>query len=276
MAVVCMLVDAAQGSIGNLIAIGNKEAAYTTFKRLNFAFSWIVGFCSVALLCLLNPFISTLWGAENVWGISFVLAVASCFYINLSRQLAYYFKISAGLFKQDKYAPLIEAFLNIVISVVLVYLMGPVGVVLGTVISCLLVPFWNIPRILFKEYFKKPFKEYWKDFITYALVTIIIGGVSYFVVSLLPSGGFGWLIVKFAVCALLPNILYLLVYFRKAEFLYFFGMLKKLLSKILHRNQEVKHSDVQDAAQTIVNIDIDLDKDGKQDIVMPVIIDEEE
>lgn len=268
-AIVCMIVDAAQGSIGNLIAVGDKDSAYLTFKRLNFAFSWIVGFCSIALLCMYNPFISFMWGAENIWGFGFVLSVVGCFYINMSRQLAYYFKISAGLFKQDKYAPLIEAFLNLVISILLVYWLGPAGVVLGTLISCLLVPFWNIPRILFKEYFKRPISEYWKDFIKYFVVTIIVGVVTYFMLSVLPTSGFGWLILKFALCAILPNAIYLLIYFRKTEFLYFFDMFKKIVFKLLHKKDFVK-GDISD--NNYINIGVDFDKDGISDVEIPISI----
>lgn len=238
--IIVMVMDSVHGSIGNLIAVNDNNSAFLTFKRLNFLFGWIIGFCSVALLCLYNPFISTMWGKENIWGMGFVIVVVVCFYVNMSRQLPYYFKISAGLFSQDKYAPLIEAGLNIIISVVLAHLLGATGVVLGTLISCLLVPFWNIPRILFKHYFKKSIFEYWSDFVKFTVATIIVAISTYLIVSLIPSGGWVWLICRFAVVAILPNIMFMLLYIKNKEFRYFINMGKGFLKKHITKSKSDK------------------------------------
>lgn len=234
-----VVLDALQGSIGNLIAEKTPAESYVVFKRLYFAFMWLVSFCTIAIGCLSNSFISTMWGAENVWGEYFVLIIVTCFFVNMSRQLPYYFKISAGIFRQDRWAPLIEAFFNIVISVILVRFLGVSGVVLGTLISCLMVPFWNIPRVLFQEYFKVSLFDYWKRLFLYSIITFGVGMLSYYILSFIPSGGYGLLLIKFAACALLPNLFLIACYWWSDEFKYYLELLK---TKITKKNKNNKDS----------------------------------
>lgn len=240
--VISMVIDAAQASVGNLIATKEGAYSYTVFKKLNFCYSWLISFCSISLLCLYNPFISTIWGAQNTWDMGFVLVYALTFYVNMSRQLAYSFKTAAGIFRQDRFAPIIESLLNIVLSYVLVKLCGPVGVILGTVISCLLVPFWYTPFMLFKHYFKLSIKQYWSKFLLYTLITIVCGALTYFICGLIPSGGIGWLLVKFVVCAIVPNLLLLLCYFWTPEFKQCVAWGKELISSFKNRKHKVAMS----------------------------------
>jgi len=229
--ILTFVLDAFQGSIGNLIAQSDEQHGYDVFKKLNFGFMWMVSFCTISMACLSNTFIANMWGQENVWDMQFVIVMVACFFVNMSRQLSYYFKISAGLFRPDRFAPIIEAILNIIISVVLVYFFGVTGVVLGTMISCLLVPFWNIPRILFKDYFKKGIIEYWKQLAFYAFTTILVGVVTYLICSRISDIGFGHMFAKFAICAVVPNVLFAVCYCWTPEFKYFLGLLKGIFRK---------------------------------------------
>ena len=56
---------------------------------------------------------------------------------------------------QNRFAPIIESIINLVISILLVRNLGLLGVILGTITSCILVPLWNEPYILNKHYFKR-------------------------------------------------------------------------------------------------------------------------
>ncbi len=240
--VVCMLIEAGQASVGNLIATNDRGYVHTIFNKLNFIYGWLISFCAISLLCLYNPFISTIWGAQNTWDMWFVLVYALTFYTNMSRQLVVSFKTAAGIFRQDRFAPIIEALLNIVVSYILVKLCGPIGVILGTLISCLLVPFIYSPLMLYKHYFKMSVKTYWFRFVRYFLATVICGALTYFVCGLIPSGGIGWLLIKFVVCAIVPNLLLLLCYFWTPEFKQCVAWGKELISSFKNRKHKVAMS----------------------------------
>lgn len=59
-----MIFAAFSGSVGNLGATEDKTAALRVYRRMNFAGSWMIGWVSICLFVLFNPFLS-LWVGEN-------------------------------------------------------------------------------------------------------------------------------------------------------------------------------------------------------------------
>ena len=75
------LFNAANASLGNLIATENNKKRYEVFKGYNFMAFWIFGWCAICFAVLLNPFI-TLWiGKENTINQSIIILVIINFYL---------------------------------------------------------------------------------------------------------------------------------------------------------------------------------------------------
>ena len=83
------------------------------------------------------------------------------------------FRDANGLFVQGKYRPLIMAFMNIVISVLLVRPLGLVGVVLGTVLSRAMTQLWFDIYILNKLIFKRSYSEVFGKYLLYLVISIV-------------------------------------------------------------------------------------------------------
>ena len=82
---------------------------------------------------------------------------------------------SKGLFKETKVATILEAILNLVISLFLVNKIGLIGVLLGTIISKLLTSFIQNPIYIYKNILvKNPLSYYLKYFGALALSLIFI------------------------------------------------------------------------------------------------------
>ena len=71
------------------------------------------------------------------------------------------------LFVKDKIRPLIEAGINLVVSIIAVQKIGLAGVFLGTIISRVCTTMWREPYLVFKYIFK-----------TFKKLPAIIGGFS--------------------------------------------------------------------------------------------------
>lgn len=122
-------------SMGNLIASETKEKAYLIYKKIDFINYWLYTFSAIGLLCLTEPFITIWLGKDYVMsrGILFVSVIT--FYlkgINSGIDIA---KNAAGLYYPDRYVPMFEAVLNLVLSIFLANRIGLLGVLIGTLVS---------------------------------------------------------------------------------------------------------------------------------------------
>ena len=221
-------------SIGNLTAEKQAEGSKPFFDQLNFITAWVYGFSAICLLALFNPFISLWLGAEYLFEYKIVLVIVLNFYLGGMLMPIRTFKSSMGLFWYDRYKPIFESLINLGFSIYLVTKVGLVGVLIGTTISTVTTCFWFEPFVLFRYGFEQPVIIYFIKYIRYSLVTLAIGLVTILTVSAInlesPILDF---LASMAVCSLIPNMLYLLVYFRNAEFI----NTRKLFMRVIRRGR---------------------------------------
>ena len=93
---------------------------------------------------LLNPFVELAFGKQYLFDMPVVLILCINFYINGTRKAVLTFRDSLGLFWFDRYKALVEAVLNLAISLILVWKFGTFGVFAGTFLSTMLTLYgWN-------------------------------------------------------------------------------------------------------------------------------------
>lgn len=213
--------DAIVPSVGNLCAQDNGEQKYNVFKGIQLANLWISGFCTICLGVLINPFI-TLWIGENyllpqvtVW------AIIISYYVQTNMRAIEMFRSATGLFYNDRFVPLIQCAINIIVSIIMVQFWGVAGIFVGTSLSVLLTGFWVQPMMVFKYIFKKPLYLYFVSYLKNTVVTVIALFAT-LLISNLVDGGIVAFLIKMACCIVIPNVIYLVVYFRTPEFKYLF------------------------------------------------------
>lgn len=221
-------------SVGNLIATESKEKRFEVFNVMYLINFWIYAICSVFLYNLLNPFIDWWIGKGFLLDKLTFLAIIVNFYLTGLRSSITIFKTKAGIFDNDKYIPLIESVINLVASVILVKYIGLAGIFIGTTISTISIPLWNQPRLVYKEVFNKSVLEYFKKYIIFALLTIISGIITNEICSLIIiSNEFFNLVARGLISIIIPNIIFIVMFFRTKEFKYLFGLIKKIITKKL-------------------------------------------
>lgn len=229
-ALAIQVINGVGASIGNLIALEDKEKSYQIFKVIYLINFWIYSICSIFLYNLLEPFIN--WWLGNGYLINkniFIIIIIN-FYITGLRQSIQAFKTKAGIFVQDKYMPLVESVINLGVSFILVKPLGMMGIFIGTTFSTLCTVFWNAPRLVYKLVFKKNVIEYFKIYLFYIILTIVAGVLTSFICSnLITVTGFISLIIKGIVCIVVPSCLYLLVFLKTDEFKYILNILKPII-----------------------------------------------
>jgi O-antigen/teichoic acid export membrane protein len=169
-------------SIGNLIAEKNDEKSYYIFRQL-FYFEFFIAACSAFILYkTVNPFISVWIGSEFLLSHFFVAVIVLNFFISSTRQTIISFKVGYGIFS-DIYAPVVEGIINISFSIFLGLKFGSLGVVLGTLISCVCVVLTWHPYILFKRGFKLHTARYVSEYIKLISISAISMIASHFAIS---------------------------------------------------------------------------------------------
>lgn len=210
-------------TIGNFMVNYEKDAVEDLYKKLLFVNFWFTSFCTVCLYVLLNPFIE-IWLDETFLLSGFTVAVlCSQFYIKSSQTINEAFINAAGLFTRDRIRPLIEAALNLVISIVLAKEIGIAGVFIGTCISSLLTCYWRQPYLLYKHVFKNSPRHFIINQIIWVVLTCVMCFAVQMICQNIPITIVGFLI-RLVICGIGINLVYLVLWHRSAAFKYFFGI----------------------------------------------------
>lgn len=222
-----ILFQSITASIGNLNVTDDKDRLQSVFMSIDFICFWIYGFSSIALINLLNPFIELWLGRQYLFQFPIVLLITVNFYIQGQRSSVLAFRDALGLFWNDRYKPLLESFINLVASYILVIRLGVIGVLIGTLISTLSTAFWIEPLILYKYGFSTSVQKYFIVYFNRLLVISASGAITWLICSVINLPLLGGLIIKMLLCAIVPNIMIALIYRKSPEFSFLIGIVKQ-------------------------------------------------
>ena len=216
--VVSVIYTAVTASIGNSIVVSDDERVYSNFETLTFMNSWLVGWFSVCLYCLYQPFMKIWMGEKMLFPNYIVVLFAIYFYSWLVRRIGLTYKDAAGMWEQDFWKPYVGVVVNLVVNIVLCKTIGVAGVLLSTIIVMVFIYFPWETWTLFKYLFKRSSKEYLLRMFFYLIVTIIVALVTDYLCKSINIYGILGLVIKMVICSLLPNSMYLIAYFKLPEF----------------------------------------------------------
>jgi O-antigen/teichoic acid export membrane protein len=231
--------SSATASLGNLIANDSEEKQYLIFKVYRLISFWLIGFSTIAFYILTEPFI-TLWIGNNnlIDKVSFALIILN-YYLAGDRTAAINMKQAAGNYKDDRYVSLFQGITNLIISMVLVSIVGLPGVYIGTILSSL-IPNIVRPYMLYKNTLNKKFSLYIKDSIYYFFSVLVCVVILHFCSAfILTSVNVVRFILLIIIVTVLPNLIFILFYYKTEEFKYVQNILKKIINKIIRRTEAV-------------------------------------
>lgn len=218
-------------SVGNLNLSNDSQKKEDIFKQLFILSVWIYGFCSIAFLILSNDFVKLWIGKEYMLPLSTIIALVLHLYVNGVQFAGYTYRTTMGLFVKGKYCPIVAALINIVLSIVLCKYIGVTGIILATSISRLLTTTWYDIYMVYKYGLEKsPFRFYIKYTMCMLSITII-AIVSYYVIGLITLSGIYGFALKVISCAIIPNLLLLLVFYRTDEYRQLTNKIKEMIWK---------------------------------------------
>lgn len=225
--------------VGHLCAEGNTEEQEKYFKFMYYfnytlGIIFFLGFYAVA-----DNLVAICFGSDLVMDYSISLIIAINYYIQFMRTTTLLYKDATGTFYYDRWKPVIEGVVKIILSIVLVNVLGIVGVVIATIITNIFICHIVDPYVLYKHGFKQKMKGYlW---LNYLLMLVFVGciAVLHFVKVNLDNVFLELLANGFIAIgiALIPLIIMFIIFkpYRQNVKM-FFGYVKKLKDKIFKKH----------------------------------------
>ena len=232
---VSIVMNSIRASLGNFIAKETKKQQEDLLYIIFLISFFIYGTCSICLLSLINPFIEIWLGEEFLLNNTTLLIVILNFYIIGMQGTMWMYRSTMGLFKYGKWRPVLSAFINIFVSVILGKSMGLIGVLLGTTIARVLTNVWYDPIVIFKYGFNKSSKEYYLKYIKYIITLIITGFITINIMNRIIVSNFIHLILKSVLCVIITNIIFIGIFKSNKEFKYVYKLFINIIKKYLKR-----------------------------------------
>lgn len=180
---------------------------------------------------MLTPLIILWVGEERALSDLVIGCIMFDYYFKGERIVLTNYKTAAGVFQQDKYLPLIQGAVNLVVSIVLVQKVGLVGIYIGTIVSGLIA---NITRpfIIYKVCFDESVAVYFKDSLKYIAVNGIAVMLLLFLKnSIMTSVTIPMFILMVGVITVVYNALFVAIFGRCREFAYLWGLVVDKMRK---------------------------------------------
>ncbi|MFC4320706.1 lipopolysaccharide biosynthesis protein [Litchfieldia salsa] len=220
-------------SVANLVAKENKEKIYNIYKVYYFLNFWLYSFFTIALAVLIEPFILLWLGKEYLMGQAVLIVLMIIFYERGMRNAITTVKTTAGIFHEDRYAPLCQAAVNLIISIILVKQIGIVGVFIGTMVSSLVVPFWTTPYLVYKKVFNKPLIEYFSKYFYFLCIGVCTYYVTSFISGFILLENLLGLFLKGVICLIIPNVVYTVIFYKTSECRYLYAILRNIMNSVV-------------------------------------------
>ena len=224
-------VTACIAGVGNSLITEDAEKNYRDFERLTLLYCWLIAVFTAMLLCLFQPFMQLWMGEDNLLSFRHVVCFAVYFYFLAVHQFLNMFKDAAGIWRLDRWRPLIGALVNAGLNLATVRWLGLYGVLLSSVVSIAAVQLpWLIDH-LFREVFPREYlRKYVRAFCLYVAVALAScigarGLCSQHQFDLWPT-----LILNAAVSFLTPNLLFFLVFGKSPLFQESMCQLKRMIT----------------------------------------------
>lgn len=217
--------------IGNLVATGNNERILAVFEEL-----FSISFLFTCVMCfgtfMLTPSFIMLWiGKEYVLDSMTLLLMTMILFINLSRTTVDAYINAYGLYG-DIWAPLVEASINVGMSIVLGYFYGLHGILSGVLLSLFLIIFCWKPFYLFRKGLKLSLRIYVYMYVKHLVSAAICAIIVYFVskyIPFTPLKGWGYFLLYGMLVVILFSVL-------QISLSCFIGNgMRSFLSRVLHQ-----------------------------------------
>lgn len=219
-------------SVGNFLLNSSQKENLYIYKKIDFINFWFFGCVTAGMYAVLQPLILLWVGEAFLFNKTVVFVLAINFYLDGMRASVITFKEAAGIFHADRHIPVIEAFLNLIASIILANIFGISGVFLGTILSTGIVYLYSYPKYVCAPLFHMKYHEYLWQTISHLTVMVLILFSIEAIIHLIETWN-PWLrfLAAGTVAVIIFHAIFLLLYGRSEEMHYYIELVKTKLKR---------------------------------------------
>lgn len=226
------IIQSTTASVGNLLVTESKQKSFLVFKKIRFLNYWLATFSCTCILVIMQSFIKIWIGDFYLLSTGVLIVLVFNLYQKLMRSSYSSFKEAAGIYYEDRFVPLVEAALNIIVSILCCKLFGLAGVFMGTIISGLALWCYSYPKYVYKKLFDRSYINYAKETIGYIILFILIASGTYYLSTIINfSNIYLEFISNVIISLIVPNILLLIIFFKTDNFKYYLNLLQGMIKR---------------------------------------------
>ncbi len=234
--IIAMATVSLGASVGNLNAKESLEKRLTVFRQLDLANFWASSFSTVCLFQLLTPCVALFFKEKNGADLTVSTAVVVClvirFYMGTVNNTLDTFKNAMGLLRQGCYLALFGGVLNVVLTLWMAKHLGLLGVFLSTVLAEICTTFFAKGYYVFHDGFKLPFLPYLGRMVGRMGFTALMTLGVHLLCRPFAALGWGNFIIQCVICAVVPNMVLLALFFRNPDFKALMARFEPMLGKV--------------------------------------------
>lgn len=215
---ISIIISSVTAGIGNSMVVETVTKNKRDLKKFSLLMHWLVGWCSICLFCLYQPFIKLWMGKRMLLSTDTVFFLVFYFYISEIRRIINTFKNAAGMWWVDKFKPYVVVFADIVLDILLVQVIGVNGVIIASIISVLFIYIPWETNVFFKHYFKESAAPYYLKMLKRCILFAILGILTFTICNIVRYDGIYGLLLRAGICIIVPNAILFTIYYRTPEF----------------------------------------------------------
>lgn len=215
--------------IGNSLVTESNDKNYHDFRVFNFLLFWLMGVCICCFLTLMQPFME-LWVGKNL-KLPYGMVILFCvyFFCNVYEKSLSVFKDAAGIWRSDRFRPLIYGGSNLVVNLLLVRICGLYGIIISTILTCATISIPWIINNIFKMIYKRESKEYLRECFQYIIMIVVAGIINYFLCELINGNLIYTILFRSIVSLVISNIIFILAFHKRKVFIESLNLIKKMI-----------------------------------------------
>lgn len=234
--VIAQIFNALVASIGNLGVTEKSEKAIKILNELFFINFCTASIISASIFATANILIETWFGKDMTLDRAVLWCITINFFFYEIRKTVLAFRDAYGLYWYDRYKPLAEAAINLIVSIILGIKIGMIGIFIGTIASSLSTCLWVEPYVLYKYGFHEKATRYYISLIKYTLTSLFLCFSCDLLISRISLSGLIGFISGVFICIVLSGTVIVLLFCKTTEFKSVCALIKRC-SKIIFKKR---------------------------------------